>query len=170
MRSKNMSISGQIQNYSNDVVMTVGLKGASGSQVALGVRKTYDCVVKLNNLLANKKDSSKLYKLKFANLSYECMLLGIYDSENAKMLNPNVLKYEKIVEELFSETCEQMSEQEMKIRLCYVGNNLRRSLKSADDLYALGILNEGLRRYPDNYGYIRLLIYCLRSQKSIEMC
>ncbi len=48
---RNSSFGGQINNYSKDVMMEVGIKGAYGSDMAFRVRKTYDCVVKLNELL-----------------------------------------------------------------------------------------------------------------------
>ncbi len=159
MSRRKKNYSGQIQKISKDVIKAVGIKGAFIYETASGVLKTMDCVLKLNDLLATENDSSKMYKLNVVNLFYECMML----EHHLKSFITNVNKLKQIVTELFCKF-EAIGEKEMKIRLCYVAYNLCPSWKLADDLCAFEILTEGIRRYPDNYGYIRLLINCLKER------
>ncbi len=70
-------------------------------------------------------------------------------------------KMKDIVAELFHEHCDKEGEDDMKIRYCYIALNLRPSYISTFDTYALTLLKEGIRRYPQNRTYHGSLIRCL---------
>ncbi len=154
----------QVRSIDMSMLMAIQMKAFNGSKTAMDVAQTIDCIIELNKLLNLEKALSKPCQWKAVNLYYDCMML----ESHLKRAVKNDPRFQAILSKLFNKICEQVGEMEMTIRLCYLGYNLWSSLKLDEDLFALGILKEGIRRYPQNYGYYHLIIVSLIERQSYD--
>ncbi|CAL8140923.1 unnamed protein product [Orchesella dallaii] len=135
-------------------VKLIGTKAKDGSELAIRIRETRQIGQNLIQFVEKKNTFSEEKKRKVLSMLYE---MAIRDFEVISFGKETETKLKQLIDELLKSKSGSISknEEEMKIRLVYVRLNYMAGTSGGTSAAAL--LKQGIKMYPDNVHYYRLL-------------